>query len=143
MTVIPFAPEKGKNPHQHRCSDPHRWLANGLRQIAAAEDAEARTATVEALHQKLARHGRSFRDLAELVERVGFDANNPALEPDSPFTALTLRTLYRRYGSRPEFTPSLVWYGSALRRLETGSEPTLADRRERAQLLARLRMALR
>jgi hypothetical protein len=143
MTVVPFAREKGKNPPQHRCSDPHRWLANGLRQIAAAEDAEARTATVEALRQKLARHGRSFQDLAELVERVGFAASDAALEPDSSFTALTLRALYRRYGSRPEFTPSLVWYGSVLRRLETGSEPTLADRRERSQLMARLRMALR
>jgi hypothetical protein len=140
MNVIPFTPEKGKNRHQHRCSDPHRWLANGLRQIAAAEDASARAATVEALRQKLARHGRSFQDLAELVERVGFEASDPCLEPESPFTADSLKALYRRHGSRPEFTASLVWYANTLQRLEGGTEPTLADRRERSQLLAQLRL---
>jgi hypothetical protein len=142
MKVIQFAPEKGKSA-QNRIRDPHGWLASGLRQIAAAEDAEARAATIEKLNLRLAERGRSFRDLAELVERVGFDAGDETLEPDCPFTADSLRELYRRYGSTRQFLPHLLWCGDALRRLRSGQEPTLADRRQRAELLAKLRGALR
>jgi hypothetical protein len=144
VPVIDFDLSKRKpSVHQNRIKDPHRWLASGLRQIAAAESADARAASVETLYRQLGRHGRSFDDIATLVERVGLDAQDDLLEPDSPFNAETLGVIYKRYGAASEFTAHLIWCGSALRRLKGGQEPTIDDRRQRAQLLAKLRGALR